>query len=795
MGEYSHISVEFDNVVSVVLENYGGPNKKSENMDHDKQGPQNRWVQEVLKNEGHVSPSPDITIRVPSWRTIVNDKGEVHVSVEDAKNPCFWSRVSLHNMAKLAKEATTMRRVLESLFRYFDNGNLWSPEHGLAFPVLKDMQLFMDNSGQNTHFMLSILIKHLDHKNVLKQPKMQLDIVQVTSSLAQDSKAEPSLATIGALSDVMRHLRKSIHCSLDDANLGADIIKWNRSFREVVDDCLVQLSHKVVGDAGPILDVMAVMLENISTITVIARTTISAVYRTAQIAFPEALFHQLLLAMVHPDHETRIGAHRIFSVVLVPSSVCPRSSSSIPETKKASDLPRTLSRTVSVFSSSAALFEKLRKEKFSSNETACQDNKENGVSEEEPRNINNGMLNRLKSSYSRVYSMKSPLVSMTTDGNAMINSNKEMEVNSLRLSSHQITLLLSSIWAQSISPANSPDNYEAIAHTHGLVLLFSRAKNSSNEVLVRSFQLAFTLRDISLNERGSLPPSCRRSLFTLATSMILFSSKAYNILPLVHSAKTALADKMVDPFLRLVEDCKLQAVKTGSHHPANVYGSKEDDGSASKSLSEIEITQDQTRESFASEIVKSLENLSESELSTIREQLLNEFLPEDVCPLGSQLFMGSPHKICQVDQKNSESVKEVAPIFSMDDDLLADSFESQTKHNSELVTEIPNLLSVNQLLESVLETAHQVGRNSVSTAPDVPYKEMARHCEALLMGKQQKMSNAGNPFLDESFVSNSGQQSPDPVPMPCATEYQHYPHFFRLPASSPYDNFLKAAGC
>ena len=44
---------------------------------------------------------------------------------------------------------------------------------------------------------------------------------------------------------------------------------------------------------------------------------------------------------------------------------------------------------------------------------------------------------------------------------------------------------------------------------------------------------------------GSLPPSCRRSLFTLATSMILFSSKAYNILPLVHTAKTALADKMV----------------------------------------------------------------------------------------------------------------------------------------------------------------------------------------------------------------------------------------------------------
>lgn len=28
----------------------------------------------------------------------------------------------------------------------------------------------------------------------------------------------------------------------------------------------------------------------------------------------------------------------------------------------------------------------------------------------------------------------------------------------------------------------------------------------------------------------------------------------------------------------------------------------------------------------------------------------------------------------------------------------------------------------------------------MSTTPDVPYKEMASHCETLMMGKQQKMS-------------------------------------------------------
>ncbi|KAA8518182.1 hypothetical protein F0562_015656 [Nyssa sinensis] len=837
MGEYSHISVEFDNIVSVVLENYGGPTKESKDTENPSQ---NRWVQEVRKVQGHVSPSPEVVMRVPSWKTIVNDKGEVDVTMEDANSPCFWSRVCLHNMSKLGKEATTMRRVLESLFRYFDNGNLWPAEHGLAFPVLKDMQILMDDSGQSTHFLLSILIKHLDHKNVLKQPNMQLDIVEVTTSLARHTKVQPSLAITGAISDIMRHLRKSIHYSLDDENLGADIINWNRKFREAVDECLVELSLKV-GDAGPILDIMAVMLENISSITVIARTTISAVYRTAQIiasipnfsyqnkAFPEALFHQLLPAMVHPDHETRVGAHRLFSVVLVPSSVCPHPHSA--ESKSTTNHSRTLSRTVSVFNSSAALFEKLRSERASSRENISEDNKEKLVGEGIQRNSTNGMLNRIRSTYSRAYSIKNSPVPPMADGDSMITSDKELEAVSLRLSSHQITLLLSSIWAQSISPANMPENYEAIAHTYSLVLLFSRAKNSSHEALVRSFQLAFSLRSIAL-AGGPLPPSRRRSLFTLATAMIIFSSKASNILPLVPRVKTALREKTVDPFLHLVEDHKLQAVNTGSFHSKIVYGSKEDDVLALKSLSEIEIAEDQTREALASMIVKSLENLSDSKSSTIREQLLNEFLADDVCPLGAQLFMDTPQTVYQFDS-NCHKSAEAAPTFSVDDDSHPDSSESQAKHKLELAIETPNLLSVNQLLESVLETAHQVARFSVSTAPDVSYKEMAGHCEALLMGKQKKMSHLmstqqrqekmlsrpsqnndeedktvascarvdeaiqriGKPFLDQNLTANPNKPSVGTVPMLCATEYKQKPYSFRLPASSPFDNFLKAAGC
>ncbi|KAH9678994.1 hypothetical protein KPL71_025927 [Citrus sinensis] len=862
MGEHSHISVEFDNektmvqrwygttvapsrwipldpmagcngdtVVSVVLENYGGPRRNSENSGQN----QSRWVEEVRKKEGHVSPLPDVSIRVPSWRLMVNEKGEINVPIQDAEDPCFWSRVCLHNMAKLAKEATTIRRVLESLFRYFDNANLWSLDTGLAFLVLKDMQL---------------------------------EIVDVTTSLIEHTKVEPSVAIIGAVTDVMRHLRKSIHCSLDDANLGAD-----------------------VGDAGPILDVMAGMLENISTITVIARTTIVTVYRAAQVllfykffrasnnssffqAFPEALFYQLLPAMVHPDRETRVGAHQIFSVVLVPSSVCPNPSTNSAESRKAGDLPRALSRTVSVFSSSAALFDKLRRDKTMSRDYTHQDNRDNIASEGQPRNSGNGGLNRLKSSYSRAYSRKASPASAMTDGNSMSDFKTEpvnkflvlcykgadgtlakaaasccwysvpevlwkmnvmIAANSLRLSSRQITLLLSSIWAQSISPANMPENYEAIAHTYSLVLLFSRAKNSSNEVLIRSFQLSFSLRNISLNEGSPLPPSCRRSLFTLATSMILFSAKAFSIHSLVQPSKLLLTEKKVDPFLHLFEDKKLRAIHTGSDLPKIIFGSKEDDDLALKFLSEIENTDDQTRESLTSEILKSLENLptiqlSSSELSSMKEQLLSEFLPDDLCPLGAQ-FMDNPNKIYLVDSKNSKSQKEIATLFTIDDDAFNDSYESQDKSNPELAKEIPCLLSVNQLLESVLETTHQVGRISVSTA-DMPYKEMAGHCEALLVGKQKKMSHlmsaqlrqeslinfsitnhenevnevlpsqvdagslmVGNPFTDERITPNSNKPPVGTVTTQCASEYQHHPQYFRLPASSPYDNFLKAAGC
>lgn len=138
--------------------------------------------------------------------------------------------------------------------------------------------------------------------------------------------------------------------------------------------------------------------------------------------FPEALFHHLLLAMVHPDRETHVGAHRIFSVVLVPSSVCPRPCAATPD-PSANDLRRTLSRTVSVFSSSAALFGKLKRDMYSLRGSidAMSD-----TDNAQQISSNDLTLYKLKPSQSLILSLKDVSLPSIDEPNPLSNSCKDM---------------------------------------------------------------------------------------------------------------------------------------------------------------------------------------------------------------------------------------------------------------------------------------------------------------------------------------------------------------------------------
>ncbi|ONK82029.1 uncharacterized protein A4U43_C01F35400 [Asparagus officinalis] len=309
----------------------------------------------------------------------------------------------------------------------------------------------------------------------------------------------------------------------------------------------------------------------------------------------------------------------------------------------------------------------------------------------------------------------------------------------------------------------------------------------------------------------------------LSTSMMVFSSKAFNIAPLIPIVKSSLNEKTMDPFLCLVEDSKLNVASTAYDHHVKTYGSKEDDDAALQSLSAVvELTDSQSKNTLVSLIVNSLGDSPDLDQSTIRKQLLEDFVPENICLSGLQF---EAHIHVQSDNKDKINyVKDLPPLISFDDDVATESSEHASDPQPEFPIDSSLLLGISQ----ILETTWQGGRFSVSTTPGVSYKEMANHCEKLIVGKQQKMSSfmcvpdqedvsltgtsettqpssmienqvqkGVNPFADHYFTG-SQNQNPQPtgnMMTMCATEYQYEAQCIRLPASNPFDNFLRAAGC
>ncbi|CAF1698141.1 unnamed protein product [Brassica napus] len=435
---------------------------------------------------------------------------------------------------------------------------------------------------------------------------MQLDIVHVATSLAQQTKVLSSVAIIGALSDMIRHLRKSIHCSLHDSTLGNEMIQYNLKFETAVEQCLVKLSQKV-GDAGPILDIMAVMLESMSNITVMARTIVSAVFRTAQI----------IAAIPNLSYENKAFQMHCFITCFKQWSV---------------------------------------------------------------RTMNQGW---------------------------------ELTVYSLLFWSH---------------------------------LLF-----------------------VQIQFLRPLQPLRRRSLFTLATSMIIFSARAFNIPPLVNSAKT---------------HCK----KKRRNYTKSTYHDN----------------------------MKFLEKLSDKDLLAIKEQLVSDFIPIDGCPVGTQLTesLGQAYRS---DKKKNNKPRELAKtqLLIPENDAMRVLQKSSLVLTHNLMAKTAFLLSIDDLLHTVSQTTTQLGRYLVSDPLDMTYTEMAGHCEALLMGKQEKMSfmssakrnkfsyqtketsalpcGGGNPFVDQQGNSweMMGLGGAPPASNMCVAEYQTHPAFFNPPAFTPFDNFFK----
>ena len=56
-------------------------------------------------------------------------------------------------------------------------------------------------------------------------------------------------------------------------------------------------------------------------------------------------------------------------------------------------------------------------------------------------------------------------------------------------------------------------------------------------------------------------------------------------------------------------------------------------------------------------------SFNQADMCNVKEQLLSEFLPDDVCPLGAQMFE-NPSKIYELDPRQSVCHDEVTTLHS-----------------------------------------------------------------------------------------------------------------------------------
>ncbi|KAL0884507.1 hypothetical protein Bca101_008488 [Brassica carinata] len=770
IGEHAQLSMDLDMIISVILENYMDLEKSQED------------------SEISETKTPNMGKKVSFKHNPVTDYKLENMDI--SKSPSYWSMVCLCNIAKLAKETTTVRRVLEPLLNAFDSGNYWSPEKGVASSVLLFLQSRLEESGENCHVLVSSLIKHLDHKNVMKQQGIQVNMVNVATCLALHAKQQASGAMTAAIADLMKHLRKCLQ-NAAESDLSADESKQNSDQQNALENCITELSNKV-GDVGPILDMLAVVLETISTNVLVARTTASATLRAAHIVsvvpnvsyhkkvFPDALFHQLLLAMSHTDYETRVEAHNVFSVLLLRTLLLPWSD----QHKETLDVARGQSISLQV---------------------------------EERDKVEEILDNDLRKDVNHI-SHPSDLSCQSLDS---LKDGGIKSLCSLRLSSHQVNMLLTSLWIQATSTENTPANFEAMASTFNTTILFSLAKKSNHMALVRCFQLAFSLRNLSLNQDGGLQLSRRRSIFTFASYLLIFSAKICNLPELIPIVKESLTGQMVDPYLVLEGDIRLRAGCSGFPQEEEVvaYGFEKDDSDALNS-SEIVENDSRLKEIVITHFTSRFQTLSEEEQSSLRKEIESDFARDDAHLLGAPLFMDTPGPSSPLDQLELPAFEEVElPEVAAFEEI---SPGASGSHRTSLSTNTNpvDVLSINELLQSVSETARQVASLPVSSLP-VPYDQMMNQCEALVTGKQQKMSvlRSFKPeatkamtfseddekeelFLlketeeadeDDQKAITVSQIQPQGQYGFCSREVEQ--NSFRLPPSSPYDKFLKAAGC
>jgi hypothetical protein len=788
MTEFSHIFVDFDEIVHATLDNYK-PDKRNE-QDGERGEAHHNWVDEVVRCEARgVGSETTLTTVIVRPKPAKRDLSLL--TREEIETPEIWGQICLQRMVELAKESTTMRRILDPMFVYFDSGLHWLPRYGLATMVLSDMSYFFDNP-ESQQLILSAVVHHLDHKNVSHDPQIKSNVIQTATTLACQIRSV-AVSDIGFVSDLCRHLRKSLQATVD--SVGEQELNLNIALQNSIEDCLLE-SAKGIADARPLYDMMARTLENLPPVRVAARATIGSLIILAhmislanvsshsQQVFPEALLGQLLKIMLNQDVEIRVGGHQIFSVLLIRSSSHPRHDSS-------NNTRRWHSNTACAFASITALLDKLRREKDEKHVDVSDDTKEN--------NNNNSSEEEWKQGWTISNSPNFHKLSSIIDLTAASTNLAESELSIMKFNEDQMPQLLSAFWIQANLPDNLPSNFEALAHSFCLTLISSRFTNLGDNLVVRFFQLPLSLRKISLNPfNGTLAPAYQRSLLVLSTAMLMFAAKIYQI-PDLNDLLKPLVECDVDQYIGISDDLQVYVKPQADLRD---YGSPSDNKAAASLLSELRAKIFEFDEIVIEILAQNLSGITETEAEELNKQLSEDFAPDESFMFGSK-------SMAEINQNQMGSHSKESLSFDGD-------FSSNSTCEDEVTSEpsvldfgnrfvpkvsnapssVSHIISIGQLLESALEVAGQVAGTSVSNSP-LPFNTMAGHCEALGTDTRKKLStwltyenHNTKPAADLDSTFNQMEE----VPAVQGALLPSDPWLaLRLPPASPFDNFLRAA--
>lgn len=94
----------------------------------------------------------------------------------------------------------------------------------------------------NHQLILTGVVRHLDHKNVACDAQIKSFVIQTATALARQIRLGGGFSDIGFVSDLCRHLRKSLQATVD---LAGEELNLNLALQTSIQECLLETAKGV----------------------------------------------------------------------------------------------------------------------------------------------------------------------------------------------------------------------------------------------------------------------------------------------------------------------------------------------------------------------------------------------------------------------------------------------------------------------------------------------------------------------------------------------------------------------